>query len=56
METSGEVGERESVTIVFHCLHQKFSGDAYKDCMRKAGEIGTHTKPFFNRDCAVEAG
>ena len=44
------------MTIVFHCLHHKFSGDAFKDCVSKVGAIRVHLEPLFSRDCVVEAG
>ena len=60
METSGEIGERESVTIsvtiVMNISHHKFIGDANEDCVSKAGAFELHCEPFTNRDCAVEAG
>ena len=60
METSGEIGERASVTIsvtiVMNISHQKFIGDANEDCMSKASAFEVHSKSFTGRDCAVEAG
>ena len=56
METNGEIGERESVTIVMNISHQKFIGDANEDCVRNSGAFKVHSEPFTTRDCAVEAG
>ena len=60
METSGEIGERESrlsvVTILLHDFAPHIDGDANEDCVRKAGPIRVHSEPLFSSDCAVEAG
>ena len=56
VETSGEIGERASVTIVLHCLHHTFIGDSNEDCTVNIGWIQVHSDPFFSRDFAVEAG
>ena len=44
------------MTIVLHDLKHTMVGDAYEDCVSKAGAIQTHPELFFSRDCAVEAG
>ena len=60
METSGEVGERESVTI--NCDYSvalfapHIDGDATEDCVVNIGWIRTHPELFFSSDCTVEAG
>ena len=60
MENSEEVGERavwlSIATILLHDLQKPVIGDANEDCVRKAGPIRVHSKPFFSSDCAVEAG
>ena len=60
METSGEIGERESrlsvVTIVLHDFALHIDGDANEDFVSKVGPIRVHSEPLFNRDCTVEAG
>ena len=60
METSGEIGERASVTtcvaIVMDISNQKLIIDANEDCVSKAGAFELHCEPFTSRDCAVEAG
>ena len=60
METSGEIGERESrlsvVNIVLHDFAPHIDGDANKDCTVQARWIRVHSEPIFSRDCAVEAG
>ena len=43
------------MTIVLHFLHHTFFGDAFKDCMSKAGEIRVHLEPLFSRDCDAGA-
>ena len=44
------------MTILLHDLQQPVIGDANDDCVRKARPVLFHSKPFFNSDCAVEAG
>ena len=60
VETSGEVGERASVTIVCDysvaLIASNTQWDSNEDCMTKDGEIRTHLEPFFSSYCAVEAG
>ena len=60
VENSGEVGERAGwlsvVNIVLHDLQHTVIGDANEDYVSKAGPIRVHSKPFFIRDCTVEAG
>ena len=60
METSGEIGERASVTIsvtiVMDISNHKLIIDANEYCVSKAGPIRIHSGVFFSRDCAIEAG
>ena len=56
METSGEIGERESVTIVMNLSHHTIIGEANEDFAVQARCIQVHSEPFTSRDCAVEAG
>ena len=63
VQTSGEIGERASVTIICDYSDALIAsntqwriGDANEDWVSKAGAIRTHSEPFFSRDCAVEAG
>ena len=60
METSGEIGERASVTmcvtIVMDISNHKLIIDANEDCVSKAGAFKLHCEPFTSRDCTVEAG
>ena len=60
METSGEIGERASVTIsvtlVMNLSHHTIIGEANEYCAEKARGIQVHSEPLSSRDCAVEAG
>ena len=60
METSGEVGERESllsvVTILVHKFAPHIDGDANEDCAVHTRWIRTWIQQLFILDCAVEAG
>ena len=44
------------VTIVMHSMHHTHIGVSNEDWAVKARKIGVHSRVFFSRDCAVEAG
>ena len=60
METSGEIGERASVTIsvtiVMNLPHHTIIGYANEYFVVQDRCIRVHSEPFTSRDCAVEAG
>ena len=56
MDTSAEVGERASVTIVLHEFAPHIDGYSNEDCTVKDKWIRVHSEPIFSRDCIVEAG